>query len=217
MNKREIIKKTEKFIKGELSDKKGGGHDWWHAYRVWQMSRLIGKQEKVDLFVVELSALLHDLVDHKVVGSEADGLKNIRKWLTSQGLNATETEKIVAIVNNISYRKTFGEKAPLTLEGMVVQDADRLEAVGAIGIARNFAYGGSKGVPMHDPQAVPKKFKSTEHYKNNISTSINHFYEKNLLLKDLMNTKTAKKIAQKRHVFMLKYLDQFLKEWEGQL
>lgn len=214
MTKKEIIKKTEEFAKKKLNGE-GSGHDWWHAYRVWQMAKAIGKQEKVDLFIVELAALLHDLADHKVVGDEEQGLEIIKKWLAGLGVSADDIKKVTDVVENISYRKTFGQKVSLSAEAMVVQDADRLEATGAIGIARNFAYGGSKGIEMYNPREKSKKFKNIEQYKKNVSTSINHFYEKNLLLKDLMNTKMAKKIARKRHDFMLRYLDQFYKEWDG--
>lgn len=214
MNKQEIINKTaefaKKFFEGEAS-----GHDWWHTERVWKTARYLAQKENADMFAVEMSALLHDVADWKLNnGDEKAGLLKVRKWLEQNDVEKKDCEHILNIIDRMSFSKETEGKKIDTPEGFVVQDADRLDAIGAIGISRTFAFGGNRGREIHNPDEKPKTIKSVEQYKSSQTTSINHFYEKLLLLKDLMNTDTAKKIAEDRHVFMEKYLEEFHKEWE---
>ena len=216
MKREEIIKRTKKFVKEKLS---GGdsGHDWWHVYRVWQMAKEIGKKEKTDLFVVELGALLHDIADWKFQKKRETsiGAMVAKEWLESLEVNPGIVAHVTKIVAGVSF-KGAGEKDKLkTIEGKVVQDADRLDAMGAIGIARSFAYGGRGGIPLYDPKIKPKENLPFSEYKKGSPTTLNHFYEKLLLLKDRMHTKTGKRLAHKRHQFMKAYLNQFFEEWEG--
>lgn len=215
MNKRRIIKKTEEFVRDKLKGE-GSGHDFWHVYRVWKNAIQIARREKADLFVVELAALLHDVADWKFCGGDDnEGPRQARAWLSSLDVEDSITDHVCSIIKNISFKGAGVGSKIETLEGKVVQDADRLDAIGAIGIGRTFAYGGHKGREMHDPSQKPKIHKTFEQYKNSNSTSVNHFYEKLLLLKDLMNTETAKEIAETRNQFMEKFLKEFFKEWEG--
>jgi len=194
----------------------GSGHDWWHVYRVWKNAIHIGKQESVDLFVVELAALLHDVADWKFHdGNDEIGPQVAKEWLESLAVSVDTVSHVCQIIKDISFKGAGVVTAMKTTEGMVVQDADRLDALGAIGIARTFAYGGSKNREMYNPDINPEMHTSFEQYKNSQGTSINHFYEKLLLLKELMNTATAKQIAEKRHAVMEDYLAQFYREWEG--
>ena len=192
MNKKEIIKKTAKFAEDKLSGE-ASGHDWWHVYRVWTNAKHIGKKEKVDLFVVELAALLHDIADWKFHdGDDSVGPKQAREWLQKLDVDESIITHVCQIIKNVSF-KGAGVKTKInTIEGMVVQDADRLDAVGAIGIARVFAYGGSTEREIYNPNIKPKKHNSFEEYKKETGSSVNHFYEKLLLLKKLMHTKTQK-------------------------
>ncbi len=177
----------------------------------------IGCKEKADLFIVELGAMLHDLGDFKFHdGDHTVGPKMVKEWLQNMNTDDQTIKKVVDIVKEISYKGADVETPMSTLEGEIVQDADRLDAMGAIGVARTFAYGGSKGREMHNPETKPEQHNNFEDYKNSKAPTINHFYEKLLLLKDRMNTKTAKNMANKRHEFMKDYLDQFYKEWEGE-
>ena len=215
MEKKLIVIQTADFMKSELTGE-GSGHDWWHVYRVWKNAVQIAKQEDVDLFVVELAALLHDIADWKFNdGNEDIGPQLAREWLESLNVEENEISNVCQIIQDISFKGSGVVTNMKTQEGKIVQDADRLDAMGAIGIGRAFAYGGSKGREMYNPDLKPEKHNSFEQYKKSQSSSINHFYEKLLLLKELMNTDTAKKIAEKRHVVMLNYLDDFLQEWEG--
>jgi uncharacterized protein len=210
-----IIQLTADYVKQKLSGE-GSGHDWWHVYRVWQNAKLIGAGESIDMQVVELAALLHDIADYKFhKGDTSVGPRTARSWLKKQGVEAHVVEHVIDIIGCMSFSSGLAGKQVTTREGMVVQDADRLDAIGAIGIARCFAYGGSKGHEMHNPEKQPTIGISEEDYKKDTGTQINHFYEKLLLLKDRMNTKTAKAIAQHRHEFMKTYLDEFFAEWEG--
>lgn len=215
MHKKEIVQKTAEHVKTLFSGE-GSGHDWWHIYRVWQNAKLIAKKEKsVDLFHIELGALLHDIADYKFHGGdEAIGGKTTSAWLKSLGTDDKDIKAVVHIVDNVSYKG--GEESKMkSIEGKIVQDADRLDAIGAIGIARCFAYGGNVGHEIYNPEIKPNLNMSKEEYKKHKSTQVNHFYEKLLKLKDLMNTESAKKIALKRHDYMEKYLSEFLAEWEG--
>jgi len=198
------------------------GHDWGHMYRVWKLAKHIAEKEKADLFVVELAALLHDIADWKFnKGDEDAGPKAAREWLEKEGVDKKVTEHVCEIIKDLSF-KGVGIKTPMkTIEGLVVQDADRLEAIGAIGIARAFATGAKFGEVMHSPEIEVPKYSSAEEYKQAIGTAgrttINHFYEKLLFLKDRMNTATGKKLAQRRHKFMEAYLKEFFAEWEGKV
>lgn len=215
MNKKQIIEKTAKYIEKKLSGE-GSGHDWWHIYRVWALAKEIGKKEKGDLFVVELAALLHDIADWKFTdGDDSIGPKLASEWLLKLKVDKDIVEHVATIITDLSF-KGSGVKTPMkTLEGEVVQDADRLDTIGAIGIARTFAYGGHTGREMYNPNIKPQIHNSFKAYKKNNSPTINHFYEKLLLLKNLVNTKTAKKIAVTRHKFMELYLKEFYAEWDG--
>lgn len=217
MNKQEIIRKTTEFVKHTLANAEGG-HDWWHVYRVWKTARHIADSEDVDLFTVELGALLHDIADSKFHnGDEEIGPLKARKFLESLQVDETTISHVSEIIANISFKGGNQNQKFKSPELDVVQDADRLDALGAIGIARTFNYGGHKGRPIYDPQIKPDLHLTKEAYKNSTAPTLNHFYEKLLLLKDLMNTETGRKMAEQRHDYMLAYLTQFYKEWEGEL
>ena len=215
MKQSEIIEKTKEYVQNKLSGE-SSGHDWWHIYRVWKNALNIGQHENVDLFVVQLAALLHDIADWKFNDGDLDiGPKIAREWLESLEVEEEIIAHVTQIIKEASFKGAGEIKRMPTLEGEVVQDADRLDAIGAIGIARTFAYGGHKNREIYNPNIKPEEKQSVEQYKNNTSPTINHFYEKLLLLKDLMNTKTARKIAEKRHKTMEAYLNTFFQEWEG--
>ena len=217
MSQKEIIQKTEEFVKNTL-DGTESGHGWWHIYRVWQMAKHIAQAEKVDLFVVELGALLHDIADSKFHdGDEEIGPKKAREFLATIGLEGEIIEHVASIVGNISFKGEKHVQPFKSPELDVVQDADRLDAIGAIGIARVFSFGGHKNREMYDPEIKPQVNMTKDEYKKAGITSINHFYEKLLLLKDRMNTETGKKIAAARHEYMENYLKQFYAEWEGRI
>lgn len=210
-----LIDRTADYVKAKLSGE-GSGHDWWHIYRVWRTSQRIGQAEGADLLVVELAALLHDIADWKAHGGNvAVGPETARQWLLSLRVEETLIEQVCRIIADISFKGIGVEQPELSLEGKVVQDADRLDALGAIGIARTFAYGGAKGRLIHDPDVSPTEHQTAESYLRSDGTSVNHFYEKLLLLKDRMNTTTGSIIAEKRHQFMEEYLQRFYEEWEG--
>jgi uncharacterized protein len=211
----EIINRTTDHVRAVLSGE-GSGHDWWHIERVWRMARRIGQAEGVDLLVVELAALLHDIADWKAHGGDlAAGPKKAGEWLNTLHIEPAIVERVCQIIGNMSFKGAKVAEAVLSPEGQVVQDADRLDAIGAIGIARAFAYGGSRGRLLYDPACKPIDHDSAEAYLNNKGTTVNHFYEKLLLLKDRMNTPTGRAIAEERHRFMEDYLRQFYQEWEG--
>lgn len=192
------------------------GHDWFHIERVWKNAKLIGAHEQADMQIVELGALLHDIADWKFHdGDESAGPRVARELLKKHHADEMVIEHVCEIVATISF-KGAGVATPMkTKEGEVVQDADRLDALGAIGIARTFAYGGHKNRPMYDPDQQPMLHQDKDAYKNNSGPTINHFYEKLLLLKDRMNTQTGKQLAQERHAFMEDFLNQFFREWNG--
>ncbi len=216
MDKDLIIQKTVFFVQETLKDAEGG-HDWWHIYRVWKNAQQIARQESgVDELVIELGALLHDLADSKFHnGDEEIGPKTARSFLSSLNLDEDLIYHVENIVRHISFKGSLEGQKWKSPELDVVQDADRLDAIGAIGIARTFTYGGHKGRSLYDPNIPPNLKMSKEEYKNSNAPTLNHFYEKLLLLKDLMNTKTGKSIAEERHKFMEMYIEQFLGEWEG--
>lgn len=215
MNKAAIIQQTSDFVKQTLHGAEGG-HDWWHIYRVWKTARQIAASENVDTLTVELGALLHDIADSKFHnGDETIGPRLAGNFLTSIGIPAETIIHVQKMIENISFKGGKEQQHFKSAELDVVQDADRLDALGAIGIARTFNYGGHKNREIYNPEIKPDMNMSKEAYKNSTAPSINHFYEKLLLLKDLMNTETGKKMAQQRHDFMILYLDTFYKEWEG--
>ncbi len=215
MNNPDIISQTADFIKAKLSGE-GSGHDWFHIERVWKSALHIGERENVNMFVVELAALLHDIADWKFSGGdESAGPREARRWLEQLNVDEKTIAHVCEIIKDLSFKGAGVRTAMKTREGMVVQDADRLDAMGAIGIARAFAYGGMKQREIHNPASAPTLHQSFEEYKNSRGTTVNHFYEKLLHLKDLMNTDTAKQIAAKRHAYMEQFLYCFLWEWEG--
>jgi uncharacterized protein len=210
-----ILTQTEDYVRGVL-DGEGSGHDWWHIVRVRKNAIRIGAAEDVDLFVVQLASLLHDLDDYKLQTPEAsDDPARARGWMRSLNIRSEVEDHICEIIAGISFKGSRVATPMRTREGMVVQDADRLDAIGAIGVARAFTYGGSKGREIYNPTIRPECHNSFEEYKKNKGPSLNHFQEKLLLLKDLMNTRTAKTIAEERHRFMEQYVERFLREWEG--
>ncbi|MBT8282331.1 MAG: HD domain-containing protein [Muriicola sp.] len=217
MTNTELVEATIDFVKETLVNAEGG-HDWFHTQRVFKNSLLISKDEKADVLVVSLGALLHDIADSKFhKGDETLGPKLAKEFLTSIGVDQKIIKRVCYIIENISFKNTVGQKNTTKhpLELQVVQDADRLDALGAIGIARAFHYGGFKNRKLYDPDIPPNLNMNKDAYKNSQSPTINHFYEKLLLLKDKMNTKTGKKIAAQRHEFLLQYLEQFYAEWNG--
>lgn len=215
MDKAAILQQTERYVQETLAGD-GSGHDWWHMFRVRNIALTIGREESADLFVVELGALLHDIADWKFHdGDTTVGPRVAREWLQKIKVEEEIIAQVCSIVQDISF-KGAGVKTPMkTKEGMVVQDADRLDALGAIGIGRAFAYGGSKGREMYNPNIPPTMHVTFEEYKKSNTGTINHFYEKLLLLQDMMNTTTGKRMAGVRHVYMEKFLEQFFQEWEG--
>jgi len=215
MDKEQILQKTQQYVR-EALEGEASGHDWWHIYRVLQLAKHIGEKEGVNMFVVELAALLHDIADFKFHGGDATaGPRVAGEWLQSLNVDEEVINHVKDIILNLSYKGAKVENKIKTKEGFVVQDADRLDAIGAMGVARTFAYGGHKGHSMHDPNIKVKIHESFEEYKNHKGTTINHFYEKLLLLKDKMNTETAKQIAEERHKYMEEFLDRFYQEWDG--
>lgn len=208
------IQKTESMVKQQFAAD-ATGHDWPHIRRVRDLAVRFARELGANLVVVELGALLHDIADWKFHGGDSEiGPQKASDWLLLHGAPGKLADAVSTIVREISY-KGAGVATPMsTLEGQIVQDADRLEALGAIGVARAFAYGGSKGRVMHDPEVPPMMHASFEAYKKNTGPTLNHFYEKLLLLKDRMNTAPARRLAQERHDFMQRFVDQFLAEWD---
>ena len=212
-----IIDNTILFVKQQLENAEGG-HDWFHIERVYKNALLIAEGVDCDLIVVKLGALLHDIADSKFYGGdETVGPKTARTFLESQNVKEDIILHVIAIIENISFKGGNFEKKFNSKELEIVQDADRLDAIGAIGIARTFNYGGFKNRPLYNPNIQPNMSMNKEEYKNSESPTLNHFYEKLLLLKDKMNTETGKKIAQKRHNFMMTFLSQFYAEWDGEV
>ncbi|MDR2222377.1 MAG: HD domain-containing protein [Flavobacteriaceae bacterium] len=214
MDKR--IEQTINYVKQELQNAESG-HDWFHIERVYRNAlNIASKEGEVDLVVVKLIALLHDIADSKFhQGDETVGPRKAREWLTSLAFDQQTIDHVVLGIENISFKGGNFEKKFSSKELDIVQDADRLDAIGAIGIARTFNYGGYKNTVIHDPMIPPAMNMTKEEYKKHKGTTLNHFYEKLLLLKDRMNTQTGKQIAEERHKFMELYLAQFYAEWEG--
>ncbi|HLC76943.1 MAG TPA: HD domain-containing protein [archaeon] len=216
MDENAIIEKTKEYVKKSM-EYGDVGHDWFHIERVWKMAKMIAQKENGNMLVVELGALLHDIADWKFYGVGA-GEEKARTWLVELGLENKVIEDIIHIIENVSFKGVAESEKMNTLEGKIVQDADRLDAMGAIGIARACTYVGFKNIPIHDPTVNIRKNMDFSEYKNTaiVGTAINHFYEKLLFLKDRMNTETGKKLAEQRHEFMELYLDQFFKEANGE-
>lgn len=211
-----IIDNTIAFVRQQLQNAEGG-HDWFHIERVYKNALLIAQSENCDLTVVKLGALLHDIADSKFHnGDETVGPKVARAFLTTQDASEELIAQVLFVIENISFKGGNFARTQSSKELEIVQDADRLDAIGAIGIARCFNYGGFKNRPLYDPSIAPNLHMTKEAYKANTSPTLNHFYEKLLLLKDQMNTPTAKQIAQERHRFMEQFLAQFYAEWEGE-
>ncbi|MBW4362424.1 HD domain-containing protein [Flavobacterium taihuense] len=216
MSNLDLINKTILFVKGKLANAEGG-HDWFHIQRVYKNALLIAKGEVCDETVIKLSALLHDIADSKFYdGDETVGPKVAREFLEGEGVSEAVISHVIQIIDNVSFKGGKTEKTFSSIELNIVQDADRLDAIGAIGIARAFNYGGFKNRVMYDPQIAPNLHMSKEEYKNSQAPTINHFYEKLLLLKDKMNTETGKAIAKERHHYMQGFLAQFYSEWDGE-
>lgn len=212
-----IIDNTIVFVKDKLQNTEAG-HDWFHIERVYKNALLIASNEECDLNIVKLGALLHDIADSKFNdGDETIGPKVARAFLITQKASEEVITHVVNIIENISFKGGNFEKKFTSKELEIVQDADRLDALGAIGIARTFNYGGFKNRPLYNPEIAPVLNMTKEEYKNSESPTLNHFYEKLLLLKDKMNTETGKKLAQKRHQFMEHFLSQFYAEWDGEV
>ncbi len=215
MTSEKIIENTTLFVQESLKDAEGG-HDWFHILRVLNNSKLIAATEKVDFLTVQLGALLHDIADSKFHnGDETVGPKVARAFLSTQDVTEEVIAHVINIIENISFKGGNNNQSFRSKELAVVQDADRLDALGAIGIARAFNYGGFKGRGLYDPEIQPNLKMSKEEYKASTAPTINHFYEKLLLLKDRMNTETGKAIAEKRHKYMQGFLEQFYAEWNG--
>ena len=216
MTNTKIIEATISFVKETLKGAEGG-HDWFHIQRVFNNTLLIAKDEKVDVLVVSLAALLHDIADAKFNdGDETVGPKMAADFLSALEVEKQVIEHVVKIIENISFKSSLDSKKGFSSQELkVVQDADRLDAIGAIGIARAFNYGGFKNRELYNPDIAPNLKMTKEEYKKSKAPTLNHFYEKLLLLKDKMNTNSGKKLAEKRHQFMLEYLEQFFKEWNG--
>ncbi|MCY1720295.1 HD domain-containing protein [Prolixibacteraceae bacterium Z1-6] len=211
IRQKELLFQTEKYIK-EHFEGEGSGHDWWHIYRVRNLALKISKQEGGDIFIIEMAALLHDLDDWKL--SDETNNSKTKIWLQKMNLPVAEIKKILRIIEQVSFKGAGIETKAISLEAQIVQDADRLDAIGAIGIARTFAYGGHKNRLMYDPAIKPEMHNSFEEYKKTTAPTINHFYEKLLLLKNRLNTQTAIHLAESRHRYMEDFLEHFFKEWD---
>jgi uncharacterized protein len=213
----EIINQTITYVKQELAHAEGG-HDWFHIERVWKSAKTIAQTEQANMLVVELGALLHDIADSKFNGGDEElGPQKAETFLKAVSVDDDVIKQVVYIIRNISFKGGKQQTTERTPELDIVQDADRLDAIGAIGIARAFHYGGFKNRELYNPAIQPNLNMSKEEYKNSAAPTLNHFYEKLLLLKDLMNTASGKKLAEQRHVFMEQYLSQFYNEWEGKV
>lgn len=206
-SKQILYKAVKKHCEGDST-----GHDWWHIYRVVKLAIRIGEHENANLELVEIAALMHDLDDWKL-SADSENYPNARKLLKENNFDQSTIDKVIEIIEQVSFKGAGVDTTPKSIEAKVVQDADRLDAIGAIGIARAFAFGGSKGRPLYAPKIEPQMHQTFEEYKQSKGHTINHFYEKLLLLKDRLNTNTAKEIATERHKFMQLFLDQFYKEW----
>lgn len=214
MNERKIIGETAGYIAREFA-LEASGHDWFHVDRVRRLALLIGEKEGSELFITEMAALLHDLDDWKIAPAKAQPLERAKDWLMRMQVSHEQSEAILQVIEDVSFKGAGIQTPARSLESAVVQDADRLDAIGAIGIARTFAYGGHKNRLIYDPAVHPQMHDDFQAYKNSAAPTVNHFYEKLLLLKERMNTKTAIAMAHGRHLFMESFLEQFYDEWEA--
>jgi uncharacterized protein len=215
LKQQKIINDIALYVQGLFSDE-GSGHDWWHIARVWNTSKKLAEILDADQYIVQLAALLHDIADWKFHdGDLSAGPNKAKELLTSMEVEDDVINHVCEIIENISFKGAGEENGIRTIEGMIVQDADRLDAIGAIGVARAFAYGGSRDRLLYDPDIDPEPHDDFEEYKSNTSPTINHFYEKLLLLKELMNTDEGKRIAEERHRYLEDFLNQFYREWDG--
>lgn len=214
MKEQEILDALATYVEHKMSGE-GSGHDWWHIVRVWNMAEKLAETEGADPFICQVAALVHDLADDKLVADEVLALKEVRRLLVEKGMSRDQVEQVMLIIQQMSYKGGTQNHLVLSLEGQVVQDADRLDALGAIGIARTMAYSGNKNRIIHDPKLPICQEMSLSEYRSNQGSAIAHFYEKLLKLKDLMNTKTAKEMAQGRHDFLERYLQEFYDEWDA--
>lgn len=208
----DAVEKTRNYVQCVMEKYKDATHDWLHIERVWKMSKILAQREKAGMFIVEMAALLHDVDDFKF----NEGTNKSKDWLESLGLDTDTINRILHIVENISFKGAAEENKMQTIEGKVVQDADRLDAMGAFGIARAFTYAGYKNIPIFDPSIKVRDGMKSDQYKKLGGSAVNHFHEKLLLLKDRMSTKTGRSIAEGRHNFMELFLEQFFKEAEGE-
>jgi uncharacterized protein len=209
-----VLAAAEEYARTELRHE-GSGHDWRHIERVRNLARTIAREECADRYICELAGLLHDLADAKIAGDETMGQRRVREWLVAHEAEPSAIERVMEIIATMSF--AGGNRPPMTtLEGRVVQDADRLDAIGAVGVARTFAYGGSRGRLLYDPDLPPQQHTSAEAYHASGAPTINHFYEKLLLLKDRMNTAYARRLAEGRHAYMEAFLAEFYAEWDGE-
>ena len=217
LSNKDIIEQTVQFVKKTLNGAESG-HDWWHIQRVWNNALIILEDEPANQFIIELAALLHDIADSKFHdGDEELGPEIAGKFLRSLGIEETIVNQVQQIILNMSFKASLGQVNFHSKELEVVQDADRLDAIGAIGIARAFTYGGFKNRELYNPEIPPVLNMTKDEYKKSETPTINHFYEKLLLLKDKMNTPSGRRIAEKRHQFMQSYLEQFYREWNADL
>ncbi len=211
-----LIEQTRNFVQSALRDAESG-HDWWHIFRVWKLAEKIAREEKADLFVVSLGALLHDIADAKFYkGDETIGPRRAQQFLQKQNLPEEIIRKVLNIIRYVSFKNRDEIPEENSKELHIVRDADRLDAIGAIGIARAFSFGGFKKREMYSPSVPPRLGMTKEEYKKNEGTTVNHFYEKLFLLKDMMHTPAGKRLAEERHRFMEQYLEEFYAEWQGE-
>ncbi|MEC0212425.1 HD domain-containing protein [Paenibacillus ehimensis] len=213
IQREKLLEQAAVYARTEL-ERDSSGHDWWHIVRVTRTAKRLAAVERADTFICELAALLHDVADEKLNPSKEAGLQKVENWLAEAGTDEADRAHVMDIISTMSFGGGHGQPMR-TAEGRIVQDADRLDAIGAIGIARVFAYGGWKGRPMHDPELPVREHMTPEEYRSHPGTAINHFYEKLLKLKDLMNTNAARALAEERHRFMERYLEQFYSEWDA--
>lgn len=214
MKTSKIIEETESYIR-TVFQQEGSGHDWWHIHRVRQLALSIAAKEGADMFIVEMASLLHDLDDWKLIENNGQKSGKALNWLIALEIDSTISKQIMDVIEEVSFKGAGVETRATSLESKAVQDADRLDAIGAIGIARTFAYGGHKNRLIYDPLTDPVEHQSFEEYRLGNGPTINHFYEKLLLLKDRMNTETARNMAEGRHQFMSLFLDEFFNEWNS--
>lgn len=214
MERATLLAEAADFARRQL-ERDASGHDWWHIQRVTTLARNIARMEGADEFICELAALLHDVADYKIAGDDETGQRIVREWLGQRDADVATINRVMEIIATMSFGG--GNRPPMTtLEGQVVQDADRLDAIGAIGIARAFAFGGSRNRPIHTPGEEARHYASPTEYHNTTASTISHFHEKLLLLKERMNTPYARQLAQARHQYMENFLAEFASEWEGE-